>query len=101
MQSAWARFAKNPSAGPGWNAVGTGGAGLVLQGAYDQVRGGIFRDQNGTVVEGDWDLGAFGDVGDVSGSGITVLPQSELDYRCALFLPAFEAIVGPEGIPPS
>ncbi|KAI4621207.1 uncharacterized protein J4E87_006835 [Alternaria ethzedia] len=100
MQSTWAKFAKNPYAGPGWNAVGTGAEGTVLVGAYDFVAGGVYQDQNATVVEGDWNLGVLGDVGGVRGSGVTVLPQSDLDYRCSLFRPIFEANVGPQGIPP-
>jgi carboxylesterase type B len=99
MQSTWARFAKNPYAGPGWNAIGSGAEGSVLVGAYDLVMGGLYQDQNATVIEGDWSLGVLGDVGNVRGSGVTVLPQSGLDYRCSLFRPIFEAIVGAQGIP--
>ncbi|KAH7396267.1 Alpha/Beta hydrolase protein, partial [Pyrenochaeta sp. MPI-SDFR-AT-0127] len=29
MQGAWARFAKNPLAGPGWNEIGTGAPGTI------------------------------------------------------------------------
>ncbi|CAO2647395.1 Nn.00g083170.m01.CDS01 [Neocucurbitaria sp. VM-36] len=101
IQSAWARFAKNPFAGPGWNEIGTGAEGTILFGASEQVRGGLYFDQNATAVEGDWNLGGFGDVGNVRGSGVTVLPQSEFDYRCNLFKPIFQAIVGAEGMPPS
>ncbi|KAF1834105.1 alpha/beta-hydrolase [Decorospora gaudefroyi] len=101
MQGAWARFAKNPFAGPGWNAVGTGAEGNILEGAYDYVPGGVYKDLNGSIVEGDWNLGVLGDVEDVQGGGVAVLPQSELDYRCSLFRPIFEANVGAEGMPPS
>ena len=87
--------------GPGWNAVGTGAEGNVLVGAYDMVSGGVYQDDNATVLAGDWNLGVFGDVGDVRGSGVTVLPQSGVDYRCSLFRPLFEAVVGSEGLPPS
>ncbi|RAR00095.1 alpha beta-hydrolase [Stemphylium lycopersici] len=101
MQSTWARFARNPHLGPGWNAVGTGAEGRVLVGAYDLVSGGVYQDGNASVVAGDWNLGVFGNVGSVRGSGVTVLPQSELDYRCSLFRPLFEAVVGSGGMPPS
>jgi acetylcholinesterase len=101
MQSTWARFAKNPFAGPGWNAIGTGAEGSVLFGASDLVPSGLYLDRNATVVGGDWNLGIFGDVGNVRGSGLTVFPQSDLDYRCGLFRPIFEALVGAEAIPPS
>lgn len=101
LQGTWAKFAKNPLVGPGWNQVGSGAPSLILQGAYDQVRGGILRDQNSTVLAGDWNLGVFGDVGNVRGSGVTVLPQSQLDYRCSILRPIYEAVVGAAGIPPS
>jgi carboxylesterase type B len=86
MQGAWARFARNPYAGPGWNAVGEGAEGRVLVGAYEEV--------------GDWGLGVLGDVGEVRGSGVTVLPQRELDARCELFRPLYEAIGGKDAIAP-
>jgi acetylcholinesterase len=99
MQSTWARFAKNPYAGPGWNAVGTGAEGNVLAGASDLVAGGVYQDQNGTVVEGDWNLAVLGDVGDVRGSGAIVVRQSDVDFRCSLYRPIYEALVGAEGMP--
>lgn len=100
MQGTWARFAKNPLAGPGWNQLGTGASGLILQGSSDQVLGGIFQDRINTVVKGNWNLGVFGDVGNARGSGVTILPQSDVDFRCGLFKPIYEAIVGPNGFPP-
>ncbi|KAH8691761.1 Alpha/Beta hydrolase protein [Phaeosphaeriaceae sp. PMI808] len=100
LQSTWARFAKNPYAGPGWNMVGTGAERNVLVGAYDEIKGGLLLDTNATVVAQDWSLGVLGDVGSVRGSGVTVLPQRELDGRCELYRPLFEAIVGKGGMPP-
>lgn len=99
MQSAWAKFAKNPYAGPGWNAVGTGTAGTILSGTKDRVSGGLLLDRNMTIQTGDWNLAVFGDVGDVRGSGITVLPQSEFDARCSLFRSMFEDVMGLDGMP--
>ena len=101
MSGAWARFAKNPAAGPGWNPVGTGQAGPVLYGAYDQVVDGIYYDGGGNVTAGAWDLGVLGDVGRVRGAGVTVLPQTQLDYRCSLWKPLYQANVGSAGMPPS
>lgn len=101
MQSAWAKFAKNPYAGPGWNAVGTGTAGTILSGTKDRVSGGLLLDRNMTIQTGDWNLAVFGDVGDVRGSGITVLPQSEFDARCSLFRSMFEDVMGLDGMPPN
>lgn len=101
MQGTWAKFAKNPLAGPGWNEIGTGAQSTILYGASEQVLGGLFQNQNGTVLKGDWNLGVLGDVGKVRGSGVTVLPQSGIDYRCSLFRPIFEAVVGAQGMPPS
>ncbi|KAF2127653.1 alpha/beta-hydrolase [Dothidotthia symphoricarpi CBS 119687] len=100
MSGAWARFAKNPLAGPGWNPIGSGGEGMVLSGASEQVRGGLLTDQTAGVVPGDWNVGVLGDVGRVKGSGVTVLPQSDLDFKCSLYRPVYEAIVGSAGMPP-
>jgi hypothetical protein len=99
MQGAWARFAKNPLAGPGWNQVGTGREAPVLTGPYDQTPGGLYFGS--TLTSGDWNMGVIGDVGNVLGGGVTVLPQSRLDYRCNLFRPIFEAVTGSAGMPPS
>jgi carboxylesterase type B len=99
MRSTWARFAKNPYAGPGWNAVGTGAEGRVLEGAYDETAGGLLSMGNGSALKGDWSLGVLGDVGDVKGSGVTVLPQSALDARCELFRPLYQTIGGVDAFP--
>ena len=64
MRGAWARFAKDPAAGPGWNAVGTG----------SNYLGG----------SGDFDLGVLGANGT---AGVTVVHQSEVDTRCKLWEP--------------
>jgi hypothetical protein len=74
--------------------------GRVLVGAYEQVDGGLLTMGNGSDVEGDWSLGVLGDVGNVRGSGVTVLPQSEVDTRCELFRPMYEAIGGTDAIAP-
>ena len=99
MQGAWARFAKNPLAGPGWNAVGIGKAGSVLSGAYDQVVDGLYYSSDGNATAGEWNLGVLGDVGNVRTGAVTVLPQSKLDFRCNLYKPIYQAIVGMSGIP--
>lgn len=101
MQGAWARFAKNPLAGPGWNPVRTGRAGPVLSGAYEQVTGSWYYGTSGEVTTGNWDLGVLGDAGRVKGAGVVVSPQSQLDYRCNLYKPIYQAVVGTAGIPPS
>ncbi|KAH6632903.1 Alpha/Beta hydrolase protein [Boeremia exigua] len=101
MRGAWARFAKNPLAGPGWNALGSGQAGSVLSGAYDQVPDGIYYGGSGNVTAGTWNVGVLGDIGRVKGGGVTLLPQSQLDYRCSLFNPLYQAVVGSAGMPPA
>lgn len=93
MRSAWAAFAKNPTYGPGWNAVGTGAAGIVLSGGTKGVAGGVLASADGSVVPGTWDLAVLGNVGDVLGSGVTVIPQSAVDGKCALFAPVYEAVL--------
>jgi len=101
LRSAWARFAKNPRAGPGWNQLRTGKVGMVLQGVLSQVLGGVILDQNATAAEGDWNLAVLGDVGHARGTGATVLPQSDFDYRCSLYRPLYEANAGSQAFPPS
>lgn len=100
MQSAWAKFAKNPLGGPGWNRVGTGAAGSVLVGAYAQEPGGFYQDQAANVLNGTWDVGLLGNRKDALSSGVTVIPQEEVDYKCALFAPYYQAILQ-AGSPPS
>ena len=65
MQGAWAQFAKNPALGPGWNQLG--------------------------IYEG-LDLGALGTDGS---SGVTLIPQAEVDFRCGLFSPIYAGITTP------
>ena len=62
MQGAWAQFAKNPALGPGWNRLGT----------FDGL-----------------DLGALGTDGS---SGVTLIPQTEVDARCELYKPIYDQI---------
>ncbi|KAH8805212.1 Alpha/Beta hydrolase protein [Xylogone sp. PMI_703] len=61
MRGAWARFAKNPRAGPGWNAIGT--------------FGGV-------------DLGVLGANGS---SGVQVIKPEVIDVNCHIFAPIYEA----------
>ncbi|KAK4543426.1 hypothetical protein LTR36_005569 [Oleoguttula mirabilis] len=97
MMSAWARFAKNPSAGPGWNQIGTGGAGAVLVGASGVEVGGVYMGANASVVSGAWDLGLWGNRLDTMGGGITVIDQYEVDYRCGLYTAVYDAAAGITG----
>ena len=92
MQGAWARFAKNPAGGPGWNQVGTGAAGQVLVGATETMLGGIYADANGDPVEGAFNLGLFGNTAAAMGAGVTVIDQNEVDYRCGFWVPVYEAV---------
>lgn len=92
MQNAWARFAKNPMGGPGWNEIGRGAVGQVLVGAYEYLEGGVYTDGQGNALDGAWDLGLFGNRGDTMGSGVTVIAQEEVDYRCGFWLPVYEAV---------
>ncbi|KAK5691864.1 hypothetical protein LTR97_011035 [Elasticomyces elasticus] len=85
MRGAWARFAKNPMGGPGWNQVGTGSAGAVLVGANEIEVGGVLQNANATIVSGAFDLGVWGNVGNGFSSGISVIDEYEVDYRCGLF----------------
>ncbi|KAK4555192.1 hypothetical protein LTR86_007488 [Recurvomyces mirabilis] len=97
MRGAWARFAKNPVGGPGWNAVGTGAAGQVLSGASSAVAGGVLLGADGEIVNGTFDLGLWGNRDDALGAGITVIDQKEVDYRCGVFEAILDAIAGTTG----
>jgi len=68
MRGAWARFAKDPVSGPGWNAIGTGSQ--YLEGAGDQ------------------DVGLLGSHGN---AGVKVISQNEVDSRCKLWTPLLMA----------
>ncbi|KAF2713847.1 alpha/beta-hydrolase [Pleomassaria siparia CBS 279.74] len=68
MRETWARFAKYPVAGPGWNAVGTG----------SDFFGGA----------GDLDIGLVGSEGS---AGVEVIRQAEVDSRCSLWVPILTA----------
>lgn len=97
MRSTWANFAKNPQRGPGWNQIETGTASQVLSGASAQVLGGQYTSFNGSVLDGTWNLGVWGDRLNVLGGGITVIDQQEVDSRCRLFEPIYELIAGTAG----
>lgn len=85
MMGAWAKFARNPAGGPGWNPVGTGAAGSVLVGASGNATGGLLTDKTGSPQQGFFDLGLYGNRYNALSSGITVIQQSEVDFRCAVF----------------
>lgn len=69
MRSAWARFVKNPAAGPGWPDTGT--------------------DRFWSVS-----VAVFGDAGEIKSSGVTVVGEEELDGRCALYEAALRRMAG-------
>lgn len=71
INGAWATFAKNPAAGPGWNRLGS---------------------FNGT------DLGVLG--GAEGQAGVSVIRQDVVDKQCALLLPQFRAANPGVVIPP-
>jgi acetylcholinesterase len=97
MMGIWARFAKNPKGGPGWNPVGSGVASSVLVGATDVGMGGIYIDESGMGTQGAYDLAVLGNRGDSLASGVTVINQQEVDYRCGLFEPTYQAILAGAG----
>lgn len=65
MRSAWARFAKDPVAGPGWNAIGSGKE--YLEGDVDRDVAVLFED------------------------GVRVKRQQDADRRCAIWKGVFGA----------
>jgi carboxylesterase type B len=68
MQGAWAKFAKNPSGGPGWSKVGSAHAGRPLNGSEPE------------------DLGVLG--GPAS-SGVHVVSRKQIDAKCAMYVPLY------------
>lgn len=94
MQTAWARFAKNPIGGPGWNRVGSGVSGDVLVGANSTAISGLLGNAMGQMTNGSFDLGVLGNVDNVLNAGVTVIAQSEVDYNCGLWIPLYEALTG-------
>lgn len=76
MQGAWAKFAKDPFGGPGWNAVGT--ASRFYGAAADQ------------------DVANLGSRLDVPSAGVTMIRQSEIDSRCYLYEPVYQAVIAAE-----
>lgn len=93
MRNAWATFAKNPAGGPGWNPVSTGVGSIVLASDMSLAEGANYMI-NGTVTEGTWDLGVFGNVNSTLGSGITVVDSSVVDFRCGLYEELYERNAG-------
>ncbi|KAH7132542.1 Carboxylesterase family-domain-containing protein [Dendryphion nanum] len=100
IQSAWAKFAKNPWGGPGWNRVGTGAEGSILSGIYDQTKGGVYRSANSSLLRGTFDLAVLGDVGNVKGSGATIVDSKTLDWRCGIWREVYEKYAGKDAMPP-
>jgi len=68
MQGAWAKFAKNPAGGPGWNKVGAAHSGRPLNGSEPE------------------DLGVLGGA---STSGVDVISRRAVDAKCAMFVPLY------------
>ena len=68
MQTAWANFAKDPIAGPGWASYKDG-------------------KTRGVNMVGLAALGA----GDGSGSRVTMIPEYAVDYRCPLYSELLES----------
>ena len=89
MRQAWARFARNPAEGPGWNAVGTGGN--FVRTAEDWAGFGVPE----LVQEAD-DL-HVGVLKAEPTAGVKVVRQSEIEGRCGLFLPIYEALLAIKG----
>lgn len=79
--------------GPGWNPVRSGAVGSVLVGADDVGMGGTYIDEVGGTVEGTASLAVLGNRGEVVSSGVTVVDQGEVDFRCGIFLSTYRAVM--------
>lgn len=91
IRGTWARFARNPDRGPGWNRVGTGASGTVLVGADSNATGGILTDMNRISQNGSFYLGLLGNRGEALSSGVTVIDESEVDSRCSIYDSIYDA----------
>lgn len=92
LTSMWAKFARNPRAGPGWNQVGTASQETVLVGASKTAPGGLFLEGTQYYVPGSWNLAVLGNRHDVLSSGVTVIDSQEVDHRCGLFEASYRAV---------
>jgi carboxylesterase type B len=70
MQGAWAKFAKNPTAGPGWSKVGTAHSGRPLNGSEAN------------------DLGVLGGASELN---VEVISRKGVDTKCAMYVPLYLA----------
>lgn len=93
MMGIWSRFAKNPRGGPGWNPVRSGAASSVLVGANSAGMGGTYIDDDGMGLQGAYDLAVLGNAHNSLSSGVTVIDQQEVDYRCSVFEPTYQAVL--------
>lgn len=93
LMGIWAKFAKNPAGGPGWNQVGTGASMPVMFGATGVGDGGVYMSDNVTVLDGNNNLAVLGNRHDVLGASFTVVDSEEVNYRCGVFSPTYQAIV--------
>jgi hypothetical protein len=87
FRHAWASFAKNPEGGPGWNSFGSGPSFFVQDGS-----------SNPTAVKPapfDLDLGVIG--GDGGVAGIRIGRDSDIDSKCGIFMPVYEALATARG----
>ncbi len=50
-----------------------------------------YLDASGEPTTGAWDLGVLGNNGNSLSSGVTVIDQYGVDYRCGLFAPLYAA----------
>ena len=89
MRSAWAKFARDPFAGPGWDMVVARHETLLENDAYSNV-------VHGSVDESPshGNVGILGNVGDVDGGGVTVVDQSLIDSSCRLYIDLYEEYNG-------
>lgn len=88
LRQMWASFAKNPTFGPGWNAVGT-------------ARQFVVQDESSNPIAvqpapPDMHLGVLGgESGNVA--GVEVRRSSSVDGKCGVFTPVYQALAARRG----
>jgi len=89
MRGAWARFARDPLAGPGWDMIVSNHETIVENDAYTDV---LQRLSIQTAAQGS--VGVLGNIGEVHGGGVTVVDQSLIDITCGLYRELYEEYNG-------
>jgi acetylcholinesterase len=57
----------------------------MIAGDYGMATAGFLVAENSSMNEGSYSLGVLGNRGETMGSGVTVIDQNEVDFRCSVY----------------